>query len=50
MQSNGSLTLTETVDDTHQSAFHYGKTLPSIISAARLLRLRSGSIEEGIAH
>uniref|UniRef100_A0A8R1XKH6 BHLH domain-containing protein n=1 Tax=Onchocerca volvulus TaxID=6282 RepID=A0A8R1XKH6_ONCVO len=33
-------------EESHQSAFQYGRKLPSIISAARLLRLRSGSFDE----
>ncbi|EJW83155.1 hypothetical protein WUBG_05937, partial [Wuchereria bancrofti] len=36
-----------TTEESHQSAFQYGRKLPSIISAARLLRLRSGSFDEG---
>ncbi|VDM11348.1 unnamed protein product [Wuchereria bancrofti] len=35
-----------TTEESHQSAFQYGRKLPSIISAARLLRLRSGSFDE----
>ncbi|VDK67138.1 unnamed protein product [Litomosoides sigmodontis] len=33
-------------EESHQSAFQYGRKLPSIISAARLLRLRSESFDE----
>lgn len=29
-------------DETHLSAFHYGNSLPSVISAAKLLRLKTG--------
>ncbi|VDM97299.1 unnamed protein product [Thelazia callipaeda] len=33
------------MEELHQSAFRYRRKLPSIISAARLLRLRSGLLE-----
>ncbi|VDO25453.1 unnamed protein product [Brugia timori] len=40
---NQEMSITE---ESYQSAFQYGRKLPSIISAARLLRLRSGSFDE----